>query len=200
MQVLFKLFLCSVMSGLQHFSQVHGHLCPGGGAPPLGVSSVLDLHNVLWLKVPWGGDPGREGSGEQHPLEDIQRQVGGGVAPAVPLGGVLMLLAAPQHRHFVPEVRLPEGLFWLEAREDGPGSRGGGWRLLSGDVFVLQVTSWLVFWIRTEALGVVLAHQDSGGEFLQERKTFLVRPLCHLLIYNCLKKDMEISSKNALNP
>lgn len=179
-----KLFQCrvwwSVVSGLQHLSQMHGHLCPGGGAPPLGVSSVLDLCNALWLKVPRRGDPGGEGSREQHPLEDIQRQVRGGVRRSFPLGGVLKLPAGavPPQYNAVPEVRHPWWLLWLEAHENGPRPGGWGWRLLEGGAPHLPSASWLalqwvlgMFWIRSvliwwEALGVILAHQDSGGESL----------------------------------
>lgn len=82
------------MSRFQLLNQMHGHLCPGGGAPPLGVSSVPDFSNTLWLKMLRGGDSGGEGSGEQHPLEDIQRQVRSGLGRTFPLGGELNLPAA----------------------------------------------------------------------------------------------------------
>lgn len=83
---------------------------------------MLDFHNVLWLKVLKGSDPGREGFWEQCPLKDIQRQVRCGVRRAVPLGGVLSLSAAtvlPQS-DAVPEVQHYGGVFWREAHEHGP--------------------------------------------------------------------------------
>ncbi len=119
---------------------------------PLRVSSTLDLHDVLWLKVARVGDSGREGSWEQHPLEDIQRQIRGGARRTVPLGGVLRLSAAavPPHFDAVTEVRHSGGCLWLEAREDGPGPGGWGWRLPGGGAPILLRASWLVlalFWI-----------------------------------------------------
>lgn len=116
----------SVLSKLQHLNQTHGHLCPGGGVVLLRASLMLDLHHVLWLKVLWPGDPGREGSGKQHPLKDIQRQVRSGARRAVPPGGVLKLPAGavPPNGDAVTEVRFCEGFLWLEACEDAPWFEG----------------------------------------------------------------------------
>lgn len=72
------------MSRLQHLSQVHCHLSPGRGGLLQGVSSVLDLCDVPWLKVAGGGDPGGEGFREQHPLEDVRGQVRQPVRRTVP--------------------------------------------------------------------------------------------------------------------
>lgn len=121
-----------VVARLQHFSQVHGHLCPGGGAPPLGASSMLDCCDVLWLKVLRWDNPGREGSWEKHSFKDIQWQVRGSTRCAVPLGGVLSLSAAavPPHCDTVVEVWFLEGFIRLEAKVDGPRPAGLSWLVL----------------------------------------------------------------------
>lgn len=83
---------------------------------------MLDLFDVQWLKSLWCGDPGGEGSGIQHPLNNISRQVGSGMRHTAPLGDVLKLLGAavlPQDDS-VPEIWLFGVVLWLEAHEDGP--------------------------------------------------------------------------------
>lgn len=141
----------SVVSRLQHLCQVHCHLSPGGGSLLQGVSSVLDLCNAPWLKVAGGGDPGGEGFREQHPLEDVRRQVRQPVRRTVPLCDVLQLLAAAfPHYDTVPEI----GLLWVEACESGPRVGGGRLLLLHWMCGRFQLGSGPVWW---NPLDVILA-------------------------------------------
>lgn len=116
----------SVLFKLWHLKQVHGHFCPGGGALFLRASLILVFQDVLRLKVPRAGDPGREGPGKQNPLKDIQRQVRSWARCAVPLGGVLKLPAAavPPDGDTVTQVWFCAGFLWLGACVDGPRPEG----------------------------------------------------------------------------
>ena len=113
---------------------------------------MLDLLNVLGLKALQRGEPRGERSGEQHPLNHIQRQIRGGVRRTVPLGGVLKLPAAavPSQRHTAPEVWLCGALLWLEAHEDAPWAGEGGCGLIQGAPFSLRVFRLVL----TQAFGV----------------------------------------------
>lgn len=73
---------------------------------------MLDFQDVSWDKVLRRCDPGREGSGEQRSLKDIQRKVRSGVRCTVPLGDVLGLpgAAVSTQTDAVPKVWLCGGL------------------------------------------------------------------------------------------